>query len=156
MNSLSQRRMSRPTTPSAWQPTLPDGPRLGKPRCTWGWILDIWAEAAVTPRQSQSPDGTILSSLHQHCLEELLEKNRQGYCHISSKEKEFTFVEMLKDFGRKKPCSYLHNFTCTDTQVQMLSWKLWLHNSINFVWVLRIFLGAFRNLQEVLFIFIYV
>lgn len=43
-----------------------------------------------------------------------------------------------------------------DTQVQMLSWKLWLHNSINFVWVLRLFLGAFRNLQEVPFLFIYV
>lgn len=71
------------------------------------------AAAPSTPRPSQNLNETTRFSLHQHCFEEFFGENGEGYCCVSSKKrKEFTFVEMSEDFGWKRACSYLHNFTC--------------------------------------------
>lgn len=160
MSSLSQRHVSYPTPPSAWQPTLPDVLGPGKPRFTWVCAWDNEREqlvAAPSTLQVTEPEQHNILLSASALLWRASRKKHRRLLPCFQQEKEFTFVGMLKDFRWKRSHGYLYIFTgCTDTQVQMLSWKLWLHNSINFVWVLRPFLGAFRNLQEIPFLFIYV
>lgn len=46
-------------------------------------------------------------------------------------------------------CRYLHNFTSSNTQVPMLSWKCWLCNYISIGRDWKLFSESFTNLQEV-------
>jgi len=74
MNSLSHGQVSYPTTPSAWQKTLPDGHGMLKPSVHVSLCLDetrggSWLLHRVHHDSKKSFNETSNFSLYQNCFE---------------------------------------------------------------------------------------